>query len=60
MADPTLASDVGGIVLAIGGIILTIGIRWYLFNQRDKKFLVPMMTLAVAEMAIGAIISFTA
>ena len=57
MTDATVASDLGGIVLVIGGILITIGIRWILFNQKDKKFLYPIMSLGMVELALGIIIS---
>lgn len=59
MVDAATASDFGGIVLAIGGILLTIGIRWILLNQKDKKFLYPIMTMSIVEIALGAIIALS-
>jgi len=56
MTDAAVASDLGGLILVIGGILLTIGIRWFLMNQRDKKFLYPIMGFGIGEIALGAVI----
>jgi hypothetical protein len=56
MSDPAIYSDLSAVIIAIGGILLTMGVRWMLLKRTEVKFLAPIMMCAIAEIAIGSVL----
>jgi len=56
MNDPAIYSDLSAVIIVLGGIFLTIGIRWMLLKRTETKFLAPMFIMAFTEIAIGAVL----
>jgi len=56
MNDPAIYSDLSAVIIVLGGIFLTMGIRWMLLKRTETKFTIPMFVMAFAEMAIGVVL----
>lgn len=56
MNDPSVYSDLSAVIIVMGGLLLTMGIRWMLLKKTEFKFLAPMLMCAIAELAIGSVL----
>ena len=56
MNDPSVYSDLAAVVIVLGGILLTMGLRWWMLKRTNIKFLVPVMICAIAEIVIGGLL----
>ncbi len=55
--DPALASNLAGLIFIVGGIFLTLGLRWYFLKEGGMKFNGPVMTMGIIEMVLGIVIA---
>jgi uncharacterized protein with PQ loop repeat len=59
-ADPALVSNLAGFIFIIGGILLTLGLRWYFLKEGGMKFNAPIMTFGIVEMVIALVVALVA
>jgi len=58
--DPAVVSNLAGLIFIIGGILLTLGLRWYFLKEGGMKYNAPIMTFGIVEMVVALILVFTA
>lgn len=59
-SDPAMVSNLAGFIFIIGGILLTLGLRWYFLKEGGMKYNAPIMTFGIVEMALGLIVALIA